>query len=124
MAGAPEFYLERQILDQQLLDRNCRRIGKVDGLVMLIPDDGPPLITHMTAGGTVLGDRISGPLGAALKWTARRWGAQRGAPMRIPWSTVKDVGVDIEVDIDAGDSPALHWERLIRRHIVERIPWA
>jgi hypothetical protein len=124
MAGAPHFYLEKQILDQQLLDRDCNRIGKVDGLIMFVPEGEPPRITHITVGGTVLGHRVSGPIGVVLRWMARRWGAQHGEPMRIPWSTVTDVGVDIEVDIDGTKSPALHWERTLRDRIIERIPWA
>jgi sporulation protein YlmC with PRC-barrel domain len=118
----PDFYLN-EILDQQLRDREGRAMGMVDGLTLEIRTGLPPRITHIMVGGETLGHRLRGPLGRLVRALARRWGVRKGEPYRIPWSTVRDVGVDIEVDIDASDTPTLHWEHWAR-HVIERIPGA
>lgn len=52
----------------------------------------------------------------------RRWGPQHLAPVRIPWSRVKKIGVDVKVDMDA--APMMRWEHWVRDHIIGRIPGA
>ena len=117
----PDFWLG-EILDQQLRDRDGRPMGMVDGLVLEQREGRPPRVTHLQVGGSTLSHRLSRPLGAVLRWFARRYGAGRGDPYRIPWSAVRDVGVDLTVDLDARNTPALHWEEWARRHFVERVP--
>ncbi|MHC5935237.1 hypothetical protein [Nostoc sp.] len=41
-------------------------------------------------------------------------------PFRIPWSKVRDVGIDVEVDVEA--TPALAYEKWLRDRIIARIP--
>ena len=117
----PDFWIG-EILDQQLRDRDGRPMGMVDGLVLEQRAGQPPRVTHLQVGGPTLSYRVTRPLGAAIRWFARRYGAGRGRPYRIPWAAVRDVDVDITVDVDARDTPALHWEEWIRRHLVERLP--
>ncbi|MGF6441295.1 divalent metal cation transporter [Paraburkholderia youngii] len=45
-----------------------------------------------------------------------------GLVNRIPGSRVRRLGVDIEVDLDARDTPLGNWQRWLREHVVERIP--
>jgi hypothetical protein len=119
----PDFWLG-EILDQQLRDRDERPMGMVDGVVLEQREGRPPRVTHLLVGGSTLSARVAGPIGALIRWFAGRYGAGRGAPYRIPWSAVRDVGVDISVDLDARDTPALYWEDWVRRHLVERLPGA
>ena len=117
----PDFWIG-EILDQQLRDWDGRPMGMVDGLVLEQRAGQPPRVTHLQVGGPTLSYRVTRPLGAVIRWFARRYGAGRGRPYRIPWAAVRDVDVDITVDVDARDTPALHWEEWIRRHLVERLP--
>jgi hypothetical protein len=55
---------------------------------------------------------------------ARRWGIGRGEPFRIPWSQVRDIGIDVEVDLDVEQTPVLAWERWLSKHVIGRIPGA
>lgn len=112
------------VLDQQLLDRERRPMGMVDGLTIEVREGEPPRVADILVGGTTLGERLAGPVGWALRAAARRWGARQGAPTRIPWSAVRDVGVDVEVDVDARQTSTLHWEDWMRRHLIGRIPGA
>jgi sporulation protein YlmC with PRC-barrel domain len=52
----------------------------------------------------------------------RWWCPECQNPVRIPWSKVKKIGVDVKVDIPA-DS-VMPWEHWIRDHIISRIPGA
>jgi hypothetical protein len=45
-------------------------------------------------------------------------------PIRIPPYTFRDIGVDIELAVDAdADARLLRLERWLSRHIVARLPW-
>jgi hypothetical protein len=112
-----------QVLDQQLRDFINRPMGNVDGLVLELREGEPPRVSHIEAGGVTLARRLRGPLGGWLAAAARRWGGTRGEPFRIPWSRVKQVGLDVEVDLDADATPALYWEHRLSRAI-SRIPGA
>lgn len=110
-----------EILDQQLLDRDRRCMGMVDGVALELREGRPPRVTHLLVGGEVLGRRLSRPIGPLVVWIARRWGVLRNGPYRIPWSLVRDVGVDITVDLDARETPLLQWEERVRR-LVRKLP--
>ena len=119
---APSDFWLGEVLDQQLRDRDGRPMGMVDGLVLEQRDGKPPRVTHLQVGGATLSYRLSRPIGALIGWFARRYGARLGEPYRIAWSHVRDVGVDIIVDLDGRRTPALYWEEWIRRHFVDRVP--
>ena len=116
----PEVWLG-EILDQQLLDRDRRHMGMVDGLVLEVAEGRPPRVTWILVGGVTLGRRLSPPISRLVVALARRWGGQRGKPWRIPWSAVREVEVDITVDLDARGTPALYWEELVGR-LVRKVP--
>ena len=106
--------LIRDVLDNQIVDRNQRRLGKIDGILVEFRPGKPPILTHIEAGWVTKARRIH-PLLA--KWL-ERWGSR---PYRIPWTAIRDVGVDVEVDLDAADTPLLRTENRLRR-ILTRIP--
>lgn len=117
-----ELDLVGHVLDQQLLDFIGRPMGMVDGLVLeLRGPDQPPRLSHIEVGGVTLGRRLHDPLGRWLAAAARRWGGTRGVPFRIPWEKVKEVGLNVEVDLDADATPAMYWEHRIGS-VVRRIP--
>ena len=93
----------------------------VDGLVLEMREGGPPRVTHILVGGVTLARRLSRPIRWMALWFARRYGLRGGEPYRIPWSAVRDVGVNITVDLDARDTPAHYWEERAGR-LVRRVP--
>lgn len=121
--GRPPDVWLGEILDQQLLDREERPMGMVDGLVLAARDRRPPKVTHILVGGVTLARRLSPPIRGLVLWFARRYGVRRGEPYRIPWSAVRDVGVSITVDLDARETPALYWEDRVGQ-LVRRLPGA
>ena len=114
--------LGRQILDQQLVDRKELNIGKVDGIVLQLRDDAPPRITAILTGGHIFAQRLHPLIERWARWLTRRWGPRADTPIRIPWSQVMKIGVDVKVDVAADQIMA--WEHWVRDHIVRRIPGA
>ena len=113
----------RDILDKQLVDRKKVPMGKVDGLVLELRRDKPPRALCIEIGGIAPARRLPGIFGRVLVWCARRFGARKGAPCRIAWSKVADLKeLEMVLDIDAYDSEALHWERVVRDRIIRKIP--
>ena len=110
--------LGRDVLDQQVIDAQGHQMGKVDGIVLEPGDGAATRVAFVVVGGTTLLWRIHRGL---ARWAERRLRGE-GHVARIPWSKVVKIGVDVKVDVEAERSPALHWERWVRDHIISRIP--
>src|SRR5689334_19596185 len=94
--------LIRDVLDKQLLDRRKTKFGKVDGLVVQWDHGHQPEVVAMAIGGHVLARRVGHWAERLYVWCAAVIKAGPSAGEKsIPWSKVRDLGVDIEVDIDA-----------------------
>jgi hypothetical protein len=114
--------LFRDVLDSQMVDRAHRHAGKVDGIVAELRDDGPPVLTALENGFPELVRRVSPRVGDWIAALGRRFGIRRGETYRIPWSAVRDVGIDVTVDVDATATPVYAWEVWLREHVVRRLP--
>lgn len=111
------------VLDQQMLDSEDRKFGKVDGLVLEVRDDGSARVAFIEQGSPVLGRRFGRRFERwALAWN-RRLGVRREPRYRIPWEKVLDVGIDVKVEIDGKDEPPLDWERWWDR-VLSKLPFA
>ena len=111
-----------EVLDNQLVDRNERKIGKVDGIVIELREDKPPRIAYIETGASVLARRLHPRLGRMVERLGRKWGVRRGEPFRIAWTKVRDVGIDVKVDLEAKGTPLVAWEDWLRENIIARIP--
>lgn len=117
--------LIRDVLDKQVVDRKQTKVGKVDGIVMQLRRGNPPRIIFVELGAIALARR----LGPRVEYVVSRlWervgGAKSRKPHRIAWSSVRDVGVDIEFDIDVGDTTIFDWQDWLRDKVISRIPGA
>jgi hypothetical protein len=120
----PEIHLIRDVLDDQLLDKKKRKIGKVDGIVVVLRKDKPPRVAYIEVGMSVVGHRIHTRLGRLVERVGRRWGVRQGEPYRIPWSKTGKIamGIEMKVDLDAEETPLLDWEQWLNKNIIKRIP--
>lgn len=114
--------LIRDVLDNQLVDRHQRKMGRVDGIVVELRQNQPPRLAYIEVGVPVLARRLHPRLERWATAIQGKWGAKQREPFRIPWSKVVDVGIDVDLDLEAAETPALSYENWIREHIVERIP--
>jgi len=112
--------LAHDVLDKQLVDCNGRNIGKVDGLILELPQGKPPRVLCIEVGAVTLANRFSRRLGKLVAKIYKR--VPEAGSYRIPWSKIRDLGVDIQVEIDSEKAPPLTFERWLSKHIIRRIP--
>ena len=113
-----------ELLDQQMIDSEDRKFGKVDGLVLEVRDDGTARVAFIEEGAAVLARRIGRRWERwALAWN-RRLGVRREPRYRIPWEKVLDVGIDVKVEMDGNDEPPQDWERWWRERVLSKLPFA
>ena len=118
-------HLVRDVLDKKVLDRKRQPMGRVDGLVIEIADDGSPRVVGLEIGAVALAYRLGPRSGAWLARVAEHLGGRKhGASFRIPWSAVTDVGRDVEVSVGMAETPLRDWQNWLNRQVIRRIPGA
>ena len=118
-----EIDLARDVLDQQLIDRNGTKMGRVDGLVIAFEADGRPRVDHFELGFAVLAGRMHPRFERWLNAIRKRWSVREIARQIVPWSDVAELTENhIKLSIDAFTTPAFDWERWLRDHVVTKIP--
>jgi hypothetical protein len=112
--------LVRDLLDRQLLDRNGRNIGRVDGILLELRPQRPPVVAAIEMSISTLARRVHRRLEMPVARIARALGAN---PVLLPLTTFRDVGVDIELDVDAErDARLLQFEKWLSRVFIRRLP--
>src|SRR5437867_12251005 len=102
--------LIRDVLDNQVVDRNGRNMGRVDGIIGELRPGQPVRVAFMEMGPPTLAGRLHPKLG---KWVDKRMpkvDGRKSGTFRIPWSKVSHVGINVEVDLDADQTEAMDWE--------------
>ncbi|HMC77161.1 MAG TPA: hypothetical protein VKH34_08505 [Vicinamibacterales bacterium] len=115
-------HLVRDLLDNQVCDARNRKMGKVDGIVLVLREGRPPRVAAIELGMSTLLCRISERLARFAARLERRWGISDGEPVRIPMARIKRVGPDVRAEIDADATTVYDWERWLDRVLIERIP--
>lgn len=116
------------LLDLQIVDADGRPVGRVDDLLLHLPDDGgPPVVTHVLTGAQALGERLGGVPGrvmAALAARLRDAGSPAG-PARIPAAQVGEYGDLVHLTVPLRALPHLAGlERWLACEVVEGVPGA
>jgi hypothetical protein len=124
MTPETQVLLVADVLDKQLVDRKKNHMGKVDGLVIVVRQSGPPRVGYIECGAPVLARRFGRPFERLALALNRRLGVREKPRYRIPWSKVEEVDIDVQVDLDAEETPPMAWERWLREHVVGRIPFS
>lgn len=109
------------VLDQQLIDKEDRKAGKIDGIAIELRDGKPPRVAYLEMGTDALARRISPRL---ERWL-QRWREGRGRtvkPFHVPWSKVKKVHLTVDVEVDAEKEGVYHVERWLSEHVIGPIP--
>jgi hypothetical protein len=112
----------QKVLDNQILDRHEQKMGKVDGIVLELAEGQPPRLAHIEIGATTLARRIHPRLERLVDRVQRKWGSKNSQPFRIPWSQIRDTSINVILDLEAEQTPALAYELWLREHVVKRIP--
>lgn len=112
----------RDVLDNQLVDRHQRKMGRVDGIIAELREGQPPRLVSLEIGFPTLARRLHPKLEKWIIALQSRWGGKQKTSFQIPWSKILDVGIDVDVDLNAGDTPALAYEKWLKDYAIGRIP--
>jgi hypothetical protein len=114
--------LIRDVLDQQLIDCNDRKAGKVDGIALEIRDNEPPRVAYLDIGSEVRARRISRHLENLVRRLREHIHGAPSQPFQVPWSKVEKVHISVNLNVDATDYSDFRVENWLREHIIRKIP--
>jgi sporulation protein YlmC with PRC-barrel domain len=118
-----DLHLVRDLLDMRVVDRNGRDMGRVDSIVLELRENGPPRVSAIEIGPSVLAYRVLPLFG---RWAAAledAFDVDEGRPVRIPFADILEIGDHVKVDRAFSETPAASVEKRLRRWI-GRIPGA
>lgn len=116
--------LIHDVLDAQLRDRDGRKIGRIDSIVIALDGDGPPRVVAAEVGPVALAARVHPRVAAWLSGWLRRRGSVLASPYRIEWAALRRVDNDFTIDADASSVPITAGEQWTREQFIGRIPGA
>jgi hypothetical protein len=117
--------LIRDVLDKQVKDRHHRNMGKVDSIVAELCEGMPPRVIAIEIGSIALMRRL-GPRAEQWMTNVAAWlgGLRHSEPHRVGWEKIRDIGSDIELDVDVGETAIFDWQNWLRDRVIGRIPGA
>jgi hypothetical protein len=118
------YFLVRDLLDNQLVDRDKLNLGKIDGIVIHDAQGKQPRVTHLESGALILARRLGPRWERFAAFMTRHFGVRKNPVFRVPWSKVTKTGIDIYLDIDGVKSDAFAWEHWLDDHFIGRLPLA
>jgi len=124
MAMRKDYRLVRDLLDNQMVDREKRNIGRIDGIAIQVAHGKQPRVTDLESGALVLAARLGRPWQRFVAFMTRHFGVRTNPIFRVPWNKVTKVGLDVYVDIDGRKSDAFAWEHYLDDHLIGRLPLA
>jgi hypothetical protein len=100
-------------------------MGKVDGIVLVLRNGKPPRVAAIESGFAILARRLSKRLSRLAVVISRRLGVRDEPCARIDWKHVKHVKpYGVELDLDGTGTDVYAWERWLREHVVNHLPFA
>jgi hypothetical protein len=111
----------RDVLDQSVVDRNGREMGRVDGILMDQGAGRPPRLAAILIGPSVLGERLHPRLGRLVNALEKRLGLDRDRPTRIDFAEIDDFDNKVRVRLAIGQTAAAAVEQRLRGWLL-RLP--
>lgn len=109
----------KDVLDKQIVDRNGRAMGRVDGIVLESRDGMPPRVGGILIGPAALGYRVRPGIGRWWTRIEQRFGLPPERPVRIDVSEIEEVGSRIKLRGAIGDTAVGAIEQRLRAWIVK-----
>jgi hypothetical protein len=106
-------HLVRDVLDTQVLDRDEKPVGKVDGIALELRAGEPARVAWLEVDGACAWRRLGERFGRWAAAAARRWRGEAGA-YRFTWAQVRPLDVDLQIDASVEDTSAFALERWLR----------
>jgi sporulation protein YlmC with PRC-barrel domain len=109
--------LVADVLDQRVVDRNGRELGRVDSIILRVDAAEPPSVLALELGPAVLAARVRPLFGRWVAALEHGFGVDEGRPLRIPFGDILHVHNLIKVDVAFGETPAATIEQRLRRWV-------
>ncbi len=109
--------LIRDLLDEEVVDRNGREMGRVDTVVLDVGEGAPPRVVAVELGPAVLAYRVHPTFGRWVAGLEHALGVDRGRPLRIDFSKVIRLRDHVKVDLAFGETAAATVEQRLRRWV-------
>lgn len=116
--------LMRDVLDSQIVDRKKRPMGKVDGLIIVVRKQKPPMLAFIEVGPATLWARIHPRLARWVESVERKLKIRPEPQQRIAWDKVTHTGIEVQVDVAIEETSCYGWEEWLREYLIKRIPGA
>jgi hypothetical protein len=118
-----DVHILRDVLDEQLIDCEDNKLGRVDAILVELEPNSPPRVVELQLGFVPLARRFGKRAERWVEAWHRRWSVRRSARYTIPWSAVTDVHQQhLQVDLRQEETAAFDWERWLRKNVIGRIP--
>ncbi len=111
----------RQVLDQQVVDRNGREMGRVDGILLELEPNEPPRVAALLIGPSALGHRVHPLLGRLIAGVERSVGIDRDRPAEIDVTHIAQINDKVHLRTTVGSTEVDAIERRVRRWVL-RLP--
>jgi hypothetical protein len=125
--GDARLELGRVLMDKGVEDRLGRRCGKVDDLVLEVPDPGrspgrrPELVALVT--GPLAFASVVGPRSRRLvRLLYRALGVPDPEPVELPWSAVDQIDVVVHVDADERELGLQRLAEAVGERLIAKLP--
>jgi len=104
----------RDVLDQLVIDRHGRELGRVDGIILDLHPGEPARLSAILIGPSALGERLHPAIGRWVAAFEYALGIHAGRPVRIEFADVRHVDDSLKVDLAIGETAAGVVEQRLR----------
>lgn len=108
-----------RILDQPVVDRDGREMGRVDGILLECRSDAPPRLAAILIGPSVLGDRLHPALGRWIAWLEQRLGVGDERPTAIPFGAIDRIRGKVMLTISVRETRVNAVEERLRSWLLK-----
>jgi sporulation protein YlmC with PRC-barrel domain len=115
------------VVDRGLIDRNGRRAGVVDDLIIELPEPcgtepSLPRVVALQTGPMALSENLWLPLRSLARLIYRLLGLPDARPVEIGWEHVSAIDVVVHLDLTREEAGLEALAEAVRRRFIGRIP--
>ena len=114
-------FLDHDIMDREIVDRDGHKVGKVDALLLEFRGEHPPVVLGIETRNGALARRAGGWAERLCGWFRRalQGTAGRDDPKFIEWKNIMHIDVVVHADVDRSadgfqETERAVWERWIK----------
>jgi hypothetical protein len=113
----------RDVLDTNVVDRNGREMGRVDGILLEQQAGHPLRLAAIVIGPAALGDRLHPAIGRMVRRIEKRFGLDRNRPAHINFADIDSIEDKVRLRLTIGETAVEAVEQRLRAWIL-RLPGA